>query len=54
MQTFKIYYADGNQKYKNCSNLKILMYWLMKYDEKVNDIIKIEMMPDNISKKLNG
>lgn len=53
MQTFKIYYTDGNQKIKSCSNLKILIYWLMRYDEEVNNIVKIEKVADDNAKKLN-
>ena len=54
MQTFKIFYDDGEQKYKSASNLKILMYWLMRYDEEVNNITKIERIVDDKAKKLNG
>lgn len=53
MQTFKIYYADGNQKYKKATNLKVLLYWLIKNDTEVNDITKIEVIPIEIAKKLN-
>lgn len=52
--TFKIFYADGNQKYKKATNLKVLLYWLIKNDAEVNDIIKIEKVPDSVSKILNG
>lgn len=53
MQTFKIFYNDGNQKYKGAPSLKVLMFYLSKYDDRIEDIEKIERVPEEKAKKLN-